>query len=106
MIVAAPHRVSAQDVLPPGVLSVSVRDSLGRSIVGAELTVEGTAVRGVTDERGEIRFTAVRGGPATVRIRRLGFQPSSLDVVVDQRVPATSIVTLIPIAQRLAPIVV
>jgi hypothetical protein len=105
-IAAFPNRTSAQDALPPGVLSISVRDSLGRSIAGAELLVEGTGVRGVTDERGEIRFTAVRGGPATVRIRRLGFQPMAIDVIVDQRVPATSIVTLTPIAYRLAPIVV
>ena len=104
--VALPHRASAQDPLPAGVVSISVRDSLGRSIVGAELIVDGTAVRGVTDERGEIRFNAVRGGPATVRIRRLGFQPTSIDLMVDQRAPVTSIVTLTPIAQRLAPIIV
>lgn len=105
-LAAMPHRASAQDPLPPGVISVSVRDSLGRSIAGAELMVEGTSVRGVTDERGELRFTAVRGGPATVRIRRLGFQPATIDVIVDQRVPSTSVVTLKPIAQRLATIVV
>jgi len=105
-LAAMPNRVQAQDQLPPGTISVSVHDSLGRSISGAELTVDGTAVRGVTDDRGEIRFAAVRGGPATVHIRRLGFKPTSIDVVVDQRVPATSIVTLSPIAQILAPIVV
>ena len=103
---AVPQRVSAQDPLPAGVLSISVRDSLGRSIAGAELTVDGTPVRGVTDERGELRFNAVRGGPATLHIRRLGFRPTSLDVMVDQRVPVTTVVTLSPIAQRLAPIIV
>jgi TonB family protein len=105
-LAAMPNRARAQDPLPPGTISVSVRDSLGRSISGAELTVDGTPVRGVTDDRGELRFTAVRGGPATVRIRRLGFKPTSVDVIIDQRVPATSIVTLSPIAQVLAPIVV
>ncbi len=104
-IAAAPPRASGQD-LPPGAISVSVRDSLGRSIAGAELTVDGTQVRGFTDERGEIRFTAVRGGPAIVRIRRLGFQPTKVDVIVDPHAPAASIVTLVPIAQRLAPIIV
>lgn len=103
---AMAQRALAQDPLPAGVLSISVRDSLGRSIVGAELTVDGTPVRGVTDERGEIRFNAVRGGPATVRIRRLGFRPTTIDLMVDQRAPVTSIVTLTPIAQRLAPIIV
>jgi len=39
---------------------------------------QGTSVRGVTDDRGELRFSAVRGGPATVRVRRLGFQPTTL----------------------------
>ena len=105
-LAATPNRARAQDQVPPGTISVSVRDSLGRSIAGAELTVDGTSVRGVTDDRGEIRFSAVRGGPATVRIRRLGFKPTSVEVIVDQRVAAASIVTLSPIAQILAPIVV
>ena len=103
---AMPRDACAQDQLPAGVVSISVVDSLGRSISGAELTVEGTNVRGVTDERGEVRFNAVRGGPATIRVRRLGFRPATLDIVVDQRVPATSIVTLGQIPQRLATIVV
>ena len=105
-LTATPNRARAQDQVPPGTISVSVRDSLGRSIAGAELSVDGTSVRGVTDDRGEIRFSAVRGGPATVRIRRLGFKPTSVEVIVDQRVAAASIVTLSPIAQILAPIVV
>lgn len=105
--VATPiSRAVAQDPLPAGAVSISVRDSLGRSILGAELTVEGTTVRGVTDERGEVRFTAVRGGPATLRVRRLGYQPVEIDVMVDQRAPVTSIVTLAAIPQRLSPIVV
>ena len=102
---AAPRHASAQE-LPAGAISISVRDSLGRSIAGAELTVEGTSVRGVTDDRGELRFTAVRGGPATIRVRRLGFQPTTVNVMVDQRVPAASVVTLLAIPQRLAPIIV
>ena len=102
----SPNGAEAQAPPAPGVVSISVRDSLGRSITGAELTVDGTAVRGVTDDRGEVRFSAVRGGPATVRVRRLGFRPSSVDVVVDQHAPVTSVVMLSPIAQRLAPIVV
>jgi hypothetical protein len=103
---ALPQRASAQENLPAGAISIAVRDSLGRSIAGAELTVEGTNVRGVTDERGELRFSAVRGGPAIVLIRRLGFQPAKVNVIVDQRVPAANIVTLLAIPQRLAPIVV
>ena len=106
VVATLPSRAGAQDPLPPGTIAISVRDSLGRSISGAELVVEGTTVRGVTDERGEIRFTAVRGGPATVRVRRLGYQPVLLDVIVDQRVPAASVVTLSAIPFRLAPIVV
>jgi hypothetical protein len=103
---ALPRDACAQDQLPAGAVSISVVDSLGRTISGAELTVDGTTVRGVTDERGEVRFNAVRGGPATIRVRRLGFRPATLDIIVDQRVPATSIVTLAQIPQRLATIVV
>jgi hypothetical protein len=105
MLAAAP-RAFAQEPLPAGAISIAVRDSLGHSIAGAELIVEGTNVHGITDERGELRFTAVRGGPATVRVRRLGYKPTTIDVVVDQRVPAASVVTLTPVPQRLAPIVV
>jgi hypothetical protein len=100
------NRASAQDQLPAGMVSISVHDSLGRSISGAELTVEGTSVRGVTDERGEVRFNSVRGGPATIRVRRLGFRPATVDILIDQRVPVTSVVTLALIPQRLATIVV
>lgn len=96
----------AQGQLDPGAISINVRDSLGRAIAGAELTVEGTTVRGVTDDRGELRFTAVRGGPATIRVRRLGYQPASVDVLVDQRMPAAATVTLKAIPQRLDPVVV
>ena len=103
---AMPRHVFAQEQLPPGAIAISVRDSLGRSIAGAELTVEGTTVRGVTDDKGELRFNAVRGGPATIRVRRLGFQPVVIDVMVDQRVPAARLVTLLAIPQRLAPIIV
>ena len=91
---------------PPGVLAIWVRDSLGRSVAGAELTLDGTTVRGVTDERGELRLSAVRAGPATVRVRRLGFHPTSVDVVFDSRAGGTSTVTLTPIPQNLAPVVV
>lgn len=103
---ATPSPAASQDPLPPGAISVTVRDSLGRSIAGAELTVAGTSVRGITDDRGEIRFTAVQGGPATIRVRRLGYQPTSIDVIVDQRAPSANVVTLNPLPQRLAPIVV
>ncbi len=99
-LAALPHHASAQDRLLPAWCPSASHDSLGRSISGAELTVDGTTVRGVTDERGEVRFNAVRGGPATVHIRRLGFRPTTLDIIVDQRVPATCIVTLTSIPQR------
>ena len=92
-----PRQAEGQEPLAAGAISISVRDSLGRSIAGAELTVEGTAVRGVTDERGELRFTAVRGGPATLRIRRLGFQPVTLDVV-DLSAPVIAGITGTPAA--------
>lgn len=105
-LVPAPVTAFAQGDVPPGTISITVKDSLGRSISGAELLVDGTNVRGVTDERGEVRFNAVRGGPAIVRVRRLGFQPTKLDVIVDQRVPATSVVTLSALPLRLKPIVV
>ena len=105
-VVAIPAVAGGQAPLPPGAISVSVRDSLGRSIAGAELLVEGTEVRGFTDDRGELRFSAVRGGPATVRVRRLGYQPTTVDIIVDQNAPVTTAVMLSPIAQRLTPVVV
>jgi TonB family protein len=96
-------RLAAQQA---GLVKIAVKDSIGHAIVGAELAVEGTQVHTVTDDKGEARFNAVQLGPTTIHVRRLGFQPASVDLTVDPRVPATATVTLNPIAQRLSPVLI
>ena len=91
----------------PGIVTVSVRDSSsGHAIVNAEVTVEGTTIRGYTDEKGQLRFNAVRMGGTVLAIRRLGYRPLQVDVNVDPRVPAVAQVALSPIVQTLQPVLV
>jgi hypothetical protein len=104
-VIGPPRNVRAQD-RSPGAVTVTVRDSVGLAVVGAELFVDGQNIHGVTDERGMARFVAAVMGPTTLRVRRLGFQPATVEVTVDPRVPAAANVTLVRVAQRLSPVVV
>ena len=106
LVAAVPSRGFAQEPRSAGPLSVTVRDSLGRSVAGAELSIAGSNARGVRDARGEVTFSLPRGGPVTLNARRLGFRPATVEVMVDAHAPSTSVVTLMPIPQRLAPVVV
>ena len=118
--------VAAQTTPPPGlpavapvpdgtvhVISGTVR-SAGSPIVGAQVMVTPVASRGgaptgpgrltLTGDNGEFRVPNVPGGRVTVAVRRIGFQALSLDTVA-AAVPALEI-TLSPVAQRLAAVVV
>jgi hypothetical protein len=54
-------------------LSGTVRDSSGAAVALAQLAVNG--VRGASDSAGFFVLEGLRGGPATLRIRRVGFEP-------------------------------
>lgn len=59
-----------------------VRDSAGFGIADAEVTLTGSALRIQTDQEGRFELAKVPAGPLTVRVRRLGFRPDTIDVMV------------------------
>lgn len=60
-----------------------VHDEAGNEIASVEVTVEGSPLRALTDAHGAFIFRRVPAGPATLRVRRLGFVPMTIQVVVD-----------------------
>jgi TonB family protein len=63
-------------------------------------------MRAQSDERGAFRLTMVRRGSASLRVRRLGFRPTTVDVMVDSAASASVNVTMARLAQELRPVVV
>ncbi len=82
-----------------GSLSGSVVDSLGAPLANAEVRVDGTALRTVTDERGRYRLAGVPAGARTVRALLLGYRIATRAVTVaaDDEVEANLTLTLAPI---------
>lgn len=55
----------------------------GIGVIGAEVMIEGTTLRAVTDERGEFRIPGTTRIAGTLRVRRLGFQPKAIPLGMD-----------------------
>lgn len=89
-----------------GAVTGNVTDSAGRPLVGAEVTLDETSLRVLTDERGEFRIGGAPAGPAFLRARRLGFAPSQTRVEVPANGEATVSLRLRPVAAMLEPVVV
>lgn len=83
-----------------------VRDSArGLGIAGAEVRIDGTAFRALTDERGAFRFADGTATSATLHVRRLGYVPRDVTVSVVESAAPLDIV-LVSSAHPLATIVV
>jgi TonB family protein len=104
--VSSAGTVYAQGAEPLGGVVGTVRDSTGAGLVGAELSVVGTDLRTRSDESGAFRLTNVRRGTAALRVRRLGFRPTTVEVTVDSGANAPVKVTLARLAQELTPVLV
>lgn len=89
-----------------GAVTGTVTDSAGLPLVGAEVTLDETLLRVLTDERGEFRIVGAPAGPAVLRARRLGFTPSQTRVEVPAKGAATVSLRLRPVAAMLEPVVV
>lgn len=59
----------------PVVLTGLVTDAGGTPVTGAIVSLAGTALRTVSDDRGEFRLPGVGPGLVEVRVRRIGFLP-------------------------------
>lgn len=87
-------------------ITITVRDSGGFGIVGAELSVVNGTQHAISDEEGVFHLVGLLGGPTTFRVRRLGFRPESLTVDVQPGSNAKHLLVLRRVVQALAPVVV
>ncbi|MCC6928864.1 MAG: TonB family protein [Gemmatimonadaceae bacterium] len=87
-------------------VSGHVRDTLGLAIAGAEVGVDGSEQRAISGEDGSYALHGLAVGSARLRIRRLGFRPT----VMDLEVPAGGLtdveIQLVQVVTLLAPIAV
>lgn len=95
------HSAAAQ-----GRVAGVVRDTSGVGIAGAEISLTGTDVRAESDEEGKFLLTRVPVGEAAIRVRRLGFTPTSASVVVRDNTTAPLSITVTEVARELRPVVV
>lgn len=89
-------------VLPAqGAIVGSVLDSLGSPLSGAQVSVQGTNIRAVTDASGVFRLGRLPAGDAALLIRRLGYRPESPTVNVNPATETRLEVRLAALAMRL-----
>jgi TonB family protein len=90
----------------PATVAGVVRDPTGMPLVSAEVRVEGTPVRVLTDARGMFAIRDLPSDSMRLIFRRLGFRPSALDVVLQAGHEAEVEVQLDAAPQQLFPITV
>jgi TonB family protein len=78
LLCAAPLALPGQSAVITG----TVRDGKGAGVMGAEVSVEGSALQVRTDDGGRYRLTGVSAAPARVVARRLGYLLEAVDVSV------------------------
>jgi TonB family protein len=89
-----------------GAITGAVRDSTGARLIGADLSIAGTALRTVSDTAGRFRLVGVPTGAGTLQIRRLGYRAAAVPVTVEDGVTSTVTVTLVRLPQELDPVLV
>jgi hypothetical protein len=79
----------------------TVLDSLGGPLSGAQISLQGTAIRAITDASGAFRFRLLAPGEATLFVRRLGYRPESPAVRVKAAEETRLEIRLAALAMRL-----
>jgi hypothetical protein len=84
-MLVAPIRSNAQALSGSSVLSGRVTQAGDTTIAvgGAEIEIVGTALRGYANAEGRFRFADMLPGTYELRVRRLGYEPASLRVVLE-----------------------
>lgn len=105
-IVACAALLPASAAAQGGALTGIVTDSAGTiGIAGAEVRIEGTAFRAISDERGAFRFASGTAVGSTLRVRRLGFVPRTMALSAE-RTESPVEIRLTPSVQHLRPVLV
>jgi TonB family protein len=83
-----------------------VRDSMGAAIIGAQITIPGSQLVAETDDSGRFALAKIKSGMLSLRFRRLGFQPDTVELLVlaGRTVPLE--VTLTRVLVSLTPVVI
>jgi hypothetical protein len=66
----------------PTTISGMVHDSSGFGLQSAEIRIRGSSARAATNERGEYFLAQVPAGDIVMEVRRFGFQPIELEMVM------------------------
>src|SRR5580693_6887378 len=80
-----------------GTVQGTVKDSDGKPIKGANVTLVGTGLATVTDKSGSYLFTGVTPGTYTVKADVENYQPAETQVVLQQDMTATTDFSLAPV---------
>ncbi|HEX5436152.1 MAG TPA: TonB family protein [Gemmatimonadaceae bacterium] len=99
-----PLQARAQRAVSSGAVLVTVHDSSGAELAGAQLRLQGTGVGGSTDERGRVRLDKLPAGAARFDVRRLGFRPITLAMTVRADATSEASITLVRAVPQLAPV--
>ena len=86
---------------PVGSLYGVVRDSLGGGIVGAHISVTGSAKRISTESDGAFSLPGLPTGEVTVHVRRLGYRPDSARARIEAGGSTRIELNLSPLAARM-----
>ena len=106
-ILTFPVEAIAQDgVLGTGGVRGFVRDSGGKGIIGAQITFAGTTLIAESDDSGRFELAKVRPGMLSIRFRRLGYAPDTVELLVLAGKTVPLEVTLSRLAVSLTPVVV
>ena len=84
----------------------TVRDVAGTPVSSVDVRVEGTAYAALTDTRGAFAIRGVAPGSHRLIVRRLGFRPSAIDVLVEMGHTAEIDIQIDPTPLHLKPITV
>ena len=106
-ILSFPVVASSQEgVLGTGGIRGFVRDSGGLAIIGAQISFVGTNLIAETDDSGRFELAKVRPGMLSLRFRRLGYAPDTVELLVLAGKTIPLEVTLSRVTFALTPIVV
>ncbi|MEO7217724.1 MAG: TonB family protein, partial [Gemmatimonadaceae bacterium] len=84
----------------------TVRDATGAGIVGAQITIAGSEIHAASDTAGQFVLARVPAGATTLLVRRLGFAPASVTVIVVRDSTVHTSVIISEVSLGLAPVVV
>lgn len=106
LVVLAPVARAQEGAIGTGGINGTVVDSAGIPVVGAQITVAGSALVAESDERGEFQLAKAAVGETSLRVRRIGYKPDTVrvNVLAGQTVPIE--IVLGRVAVELAPLVV